>query len=169
MNFEKALRILGLNSNFTEEELKKAHRVLVNKYHPDRNKSPEAEDKMKDINEARDYLLNYIKKNNRNNQTNYNSYNYNQNTQYQSTQGVKEYLFKKYEELNNITDLDLKEYKLSNKIEIIFLEMKQFILNFVFKLDSMKNKQDVDNAFNECLQKIRNHFKIGRASCRERV
>ena len=159
MNFEKALRILGLNSNFTEEELKKAHRVLVNKYHPDRNKSPEAEDKMKEINEARDYLLNYIKKNNRNNQTNYNSYNYNQNTQYQSTEGVKEYLFKKYEELNNITDLDLKEYKVSNKIENIIFEMKQFILIFVLKLDAMKNKQDVDNAFNECLQKIRNHFK----------
>ena len=49
MNFEKALRILGLNKNFTEEELKKAHRELANIYHPDRNKSPEAESKMKDI------------------------------------------------------------------------------------------------------------------------
>ena len=61
MNFEKALRILGLNSNFTEEELKKAHRELANKYHPDRNKSPEAEAMMKDINEARDYLANYFR------------------------------------------------------------------------------------------------------------
>ena len=82
MNFENALRILGLNSNFTEEELKKAHRALVNKYHPDRNKSPEAEDKMKEINEAREYLAKHLKTNNGNNQTNYNSYNYNQYTQY---------------------------------------------------------------------------------------
>ena len=159
MNFEKALRILGLNKDFTEEQLKKAHRELANIYHPDRNKSPEAEDKMKKINEAREYLAKHLKTNNGNNQTNYNSYNYNHYTQYQSTQDINEYLFKKQEELNNITDLDSEEYiKLSKKIKTIILEMKQFILNFAFKYYSMKNEQDVDNAFNECLQKIKFNF-----------
>lgn len=35
MDFQKAISILGLKSNFTEEELKKAHRRLSMKYHPD--------------------------------------------------------------------------------------------------------------------------------------
>ena len=61
MDYQKALNVLGLKPNFTEGELKKAHRELANKYHPDRNKSPEAESKMKDINEARDYLAKYLK------------------------------------------------------------------------------------------------------------
>ena len=158
MNFEKAIRILGLKPNFTEEELKKAYRKLAKKYHPDRNKSPEAEDKSKEINLANEYLFKHLKTNNRNNKPKYDSYNYDHYTQYQSTQGVKEYLFEKYEELNNITAFDLQEYKVSNKIEIIILEMNHFILAFVFKLDRMKNKQDVDNAFDECLKKIKFNF-----------
>ena len=35
--------ILGLSENATEEEIKKAYHRLAKKYHPDENKSPEAE------------------------------------------------------------------------------------------------------------------------------
>lgn len=45
-------QVLGLNSNATSEDIKKAYRNLSKKYHPDINKSPEAEEKFKKISEA---------------------------------------------------------------------------------------------------------------------
>lgn len=44
--------ILGVPKNASQEEIKKAFRKLARKYHPDINKSPEAEEKFKEINEA---------------------------------------------------------------------------------------------------------------------
>lgn len=69
MNLSKALQILGLTKDFTEEELKKQYRKLMSKYHPDRfdTKSEEikkqAEEKAKEINAAREYLTKYLKDN----------------------------------------------------------------------------------------------------------
>ena len=45
-------RILGVDRNATQEEIKKAYRRLARLYHPDRNPDPEAEEKFKEINEA---------------------------------------------------------------------------------------------------------------------
>ncbi|MFQ6062011.1 MAG: molecular chaperone DnaJ [Methanosarcinales archaeon] len=44
--------ILGVDRNATEKEIKKAYRKLAMKYHPDRNKSKDAEEKFKEISEA---------------------------------------------------------------------------------------------------------------------
>jgi DnaJ-class molecular chaperone len=48
--------ILGLSKSASADEIKKAHRKLVRKYHPDANKEPTAQDKFKEIQEAYDIL-----------------------------------------------------------------------------------------------------------------
>jgi curved DNA-binding protein len=44
--------ILGVPRTATQEEIKRAYKRLARQYHPDVNKSPEAEEKFKEINEA---------------------------------------------------------------------------------------------------------------------
>lgn len=45
-------QVLGVPRNGTEEDVRKAFRKKALEYHPDRNKSPDAEEKFKEINEA---------------------------------------------------------------------------------------------------------------------
>ncbi len=47
---------LGVSENATAADIKKAYRTLAKKYHPDINKSPEAEEKFKEINAAYEVL-----------------------------------------------------------------------------------------------------------------
>ena len=49
--------VLGVSKNATEDEIKKAFRKLAMKYHPDVNKSPDAEEKFKEINQAYSVLI----------------------------------------------------------------------------------------------------------------
>jgi len=44
--------VLGVSRNAPKEEIKDAYRKLAMQYHPDRNKSPDAEEKFKEISEA---------------------------------------------------------------------------------------------------------------------
>lgn len=57
MNSEDPYKILGLSRSATEQEIKKAYRGLSLKYHPDRNKSPEAEEMFKKVTRAQTLLL----------------------------------------------------------------------------------------------------------------
>ena len=50
-------KILEIDKSATENEVKKAYKKLAFKYHPDKNKSPDAESKFRDISEAYDILM----------------------------------------------------------------------------------------------------------------
>jgi len=53
---------LDVSENASAEEIKKSYRKLARKYHPDINKSPEAEEKFKEINAAYEILSDTEKK-----------------------------------------------------------------------------------------------------------
>ena len=54
--------ILGVSKSATPDEMKKAYRKLALQYHPDKNKSKEAEEKFKEINQAYEVLSDTQKK-----------------------------------------------------------------------------------------------------------
>jgi len=56
-------KILGVSRSASEADIRKAYRALARKYHPDKNPgSKAAEEKFKDISQARDVLLNKKKR-----------------------------------------------------------------------------------------------------------
>lgn len=54
--------VLGIAKDASIDDIKKAFRSLALKYHPDRNKSPEAEEKFKEISKANEILSNAEKR-----------------------------------------------------------------------------------------------------------
>lgn len=58
MSREEAAYLLGVDPDASVDEVNKAHKKMVFQFHPDRNPSPEATDKMVAINVARDVLTN---------------------------------------------------------------------------------------------------------------
>ena len=116
MTYFDALTKLNLNPNFTEEELKKAYRQLMKKYHPDLfiNASIEeqkvAEEQSKEINEAYDIICKTIKGQN-------NSSNNNQNQD-----AKKAYIDSLYNELLSFTSKtdipELREYDTAIRVVI---------------------------------------------------
>lgn len=63
MEYKDYYKILGVERDATEAKIKSAYRKLARQYHPDVNKSPDAVDKFKDINEAYEVLSDKEKKN----------------------------------------------------------------------------------------------------------
>ena len=56
MKYIDYYKILGVSRNATPEDIQRAYRKRARKYHPDVNKSDEAESKFKEINEAKEVL-----------------------------------------------------------------------------------------------------------------
>ena len=56
MDFKDYYKTLGLERGASEEEVRKAYRKLARKYHPDVSKEPDADQRMREINEANDVL-----------------------------------------------------------------------------------------------------------------
>ena len=56
MKYKDYYQILGVSRDAKPEEIRKAYRKLAKQYHPDINKTPDAEEKYKEINEAYEVL-----------------------------------------------------------------------------------------------------------------
>jgi curved DNA-binding protein len=56
MDFKDYYSALGVDRHASDDDIRKAYRKLARKYHPDVSKEPDADQKMRDINEARDVL-----------------------------------------------------------------------------------------------------------------
>ena len=54
--------VLGIEKSADQDTIKKAYRTLAKKYHPDINKSPDAVDKFKEVQEAYEILSDENKK-----------------------------------------------------------------------------------------------------------
>lgn len=98
--------VLGLNEGASQEEIKKAYRELVKKYHPDRHTNNElkdlAQEKMREINEAYETLTR-----NNNNTNSYSS------SSYYSDSSEGTYVFQKVRQLINSNNLAEAENELA--------------------------------------------------------
>lgn len=56
MKFRDYYEVLGVSRSASNDDIQKAYRKLARKYHPDINKTKEAEDRFKEINEANEVL-----------------------------------------------------------------------------------------------------------------
>jgi curved DNA-binding protein len=84
MKYKDYYKILGVDKNADEAEIRKAYRRLAKKYHPDANKEKGSEDKFKEISEAYEVLSDKEKRNKYDRFGN--NYNYSDNANFDPSQ-----------------------------------------------------------------------------------
>lgn len=127
--------LLGVKTTATEEEIKKAYKVQMKKWHPDINKDSEAVSMSMKINEAKDVLLDKTKR------QEYDKYlNEKDDTIYKKYSGVKTESYNSEYENQMVTKWEyFKEYlsskniKLFNKIISTVLVFLETVLCFALK------------------------------------
>ena len=145
MDLKKALKILNLTQNYTEEQLKKNYRRLANVYHPDRNNTEEANQLMKEINEARDYLVLYLKERN-------------SNPQNDSYFDLESYKKEKIRIINDKVEFTFEKNTLSTKIKAVIDTIITYEKKFIASTNSLNSKSSIDNTFNQYINNIKFGF-----------
>ena len=170
MNFEKALSILGLTRDFTEEDLKKSYRRLAKKYHPDKftddKEKEEATKKMAEINSAKNYLDKHLEDRKTGNwRTSSSTYSTNNNSykseEYEKLKKEKDAFYKELvKEINEIKSI------LNNNDELL-TEVKEKLIRefniFIKMLNSVKTISELSNLkaqLNICIMIILGDYSI---------
>lgn len=125
MNLNEALRIFGMDENYTLELIKKKYKILILKHHPDKGG---CSDTFIKIHEAYHYLLNYTKENN---SIPYKEF-------YLDIHFFMKDIFEKYNIKNEILNgilLNIKEMLQPEKIIIIRPSLKQLMEGEVYVLE----------------------------------
>lgn len=153
MNHNKAVAILGLLNNFTEEDIKNAKRKLLSEYHPDRYPEGEKEfatEKAKDITQAAVYLLDELKMNKASNTTSYsrnqkNAYTYAFQKEKEITMALKREVYKSITECELLINW-LKDFaSIDDLIELMTL-YKQMLVTFdKFNVNSYASIQELQS------------------------
>ena len=170
MNFEKALSILRLTRDFTEEDLKKSYRRLAKKYHPDKftddKEKEEATKKMAEINSAKNYLDKHLEDRKTGNwRTSSSTYSTNNNgyrtDEYEKLKKEKDAFYKELvKEINEIKSI------LNNNDELL-TEVKEKLIRefniFIKMLNSVITISDLSNLkaqLNICIMIILGDYSI---------
>ena len=176
MTFDEALKILGLDNNYSESQLRKKFHDLARIYHPDgqEDKSLEeqeiASEKMKEINEAYDILTKSLKEGKKTTESNanYSNNNASEHTVNYSSDIFDNWNWYNINELNNYRDSKtniIKKYILTFNFKCKFLDkanFNQFVNESIFKISNAKSKIEIDEVFlkfTNTLEKIYKEFK----------
>lgn len=151
MTKEKALNLLGLSEYYTERDLKKNYHELAKNYHPDKlgdnlTKKKDCEEKMKEINAAKDLLEHLLKS--KNNNSNHNNKNMDKDND--DITKLKKELIKKLKDLYGNKQCEyLTNYKYD--IQIIIFAFKN-------KISKSHDKNDILSSYKQTFNEIINKF-----------
>jgi len=120
---------LGLNSNCSKEEIKKAYKSYAMKFHPDKhNNDPFFEERFKEIKEAYDILINDTERNKYNSTYNKSDFYKKQSYQSKNTYDRNDDEFYKRQKEKEKLEKELKE-KLEKKLKTLYYADKNITIN----------------------------------------